>query len=87
VVLGQSGSGKTTLLKALSGYTTKNISGSIRINDEENIQVIRKRSNFIMQNSTLHHFITVWEAMQFAANFKLHGVSKACKNIKVSCEN
>lgn len=85
-VVGQSGSGKTSLLQVLSGYTTKSISGSIRINDDENIQGIQKRSNFIMQNYTLHHFITVREAMKFAANLKLHSVSEAYKSYKVSCE-
>lgn len=82
-VLGQSGSGKTSLLNILSGYTTKNVSGSIRINGSENEQKIRKRSKYIRQNYALHHFITVREAMNFAANFKLHGSSQTCKNLKV----
>lgn len=68
----------------LTGYTTKDVSGFVRINGDDDPRLIRKRSNYIMQDYTLHHFITVLEAMKFAANFKLHGVSEQRKNCKVS---
>lgn len=83
-IIGKSGSGKTSLLNILSGYTSNNVSGSIRINDIENGQEMRKQSKYVRQNYALHHFITVREAMNFSANFKLHGMSQACKNNKVS---
>lgn len=83
-VLGQSGSGKTTLLDVLSGYRKDISSGRVTIGDGDNRRDSNKRSKYIMQNYTLHRFITVHEAMTFAANLKMHGVSKTCKNYKVS---
>lgn len=83
-VLGQSGSGKTSLLNILSGYTTKNVSGAVRLNGRDDVREIRDRSKFIMQNYTLHDFITVKEAMTFAANLKLYDVNSNIKSRKVS---
>jgi ABC-type multidrug transport system ATPase subunit len=83
-VLGQSGSGKTSLLDILSGYTKNISSGRVMIGDDVNDRDCAKRSKYIMQNYSLHRFITVREAMNFAANLKLHGVSDTCKNYKVS---
>lgn len=82
-ILGQSGSGKTSLLDVLTGFTRKNVSGAIKINGNENICAIRKRSKYIMQDYLIQHFITVREAMNFAANLKLLGVSRASKTGKV----
>lgn len=85
-VLGQSGCGKTSLLNVLSGYKRKNVGGWIRINGDEDVKEIKNRSNYIMQNYTLHRFVTVREAMMFAVNLKLHGVSETCTNGKVSAQ-
>lgn len=81
-ILGQSGSGKTSLLNILSGYTRQHVSGSVNVNDID--CDIRKRSTYIMQDYTLHRFITTREAMNFAANFTLGDVDKAFKNFKVT---
>jgi ABC-type multidrug transport system ATPase subunit len=83
-IVGQSGSGKTSLLSILSGYTKNDVSGSIWIDGDESIQQRRKRLKYIMQDYTLHHFITVREAMSFSANFKLNGVCDTIKKHKVS---
>lgn len=72
------------MMNILSGYTRKDVSGIVRMNGEENIAAIRKKSKYIMQDYSLHHFITVREAMKFSANLKLIGVSETCKNCKVS---
>lgn len=82
--MGQSGSGKTSLLNILSGFTTKNVSGSVGINDRDDVREIRKRSKFIMQNHTLHEYLTVGEAMNFAANLKLYNENSKQKSLKVS---
>jgi ABC-type multidrug transport system ATPase subunit len=82
-IVGQSGSGKTTLLNILSGYTKNISSGRVQIGDL-NDRDCAKRSKYIMQDYSLHHYITVREAMNFAANLKMHGVSDTCKNYKVS---
>lgn len=83
-VVGMSGSGKTSLLNILSGFTTTNVAGAVRINGDVNGMEIRRRSKYIMQNYKLHHFITVRESMNFAVNFKLCDVSNASKQYKVS---
>ena len=83
-MIGQSGSGKSTLLNVLSGYTKNISSGKVSFGDVESRCDKAKSSKFIMQNYSLHRFITVREAMSFAANLKLHGVSNTCKNYKVS---
>lgn len=82
-VIGQSGSGKTTLLNVLSGYTKNITSGRVVFGDVESRCDKAKSSKFIMQNYSLQRFITVREAMSFAANLKLHGVSNTCRNYKV----
>lgn len=70
-VIGQSGSGKTSLLNVLSGYVTKNVFGTIRINGEDRSDdSFKKLSTYIMQEENLHPLLTVYEAMSFAMKFK-----------------
>lgn len=83
-VVGQSGCGKTSLLNVLSGYSKCISSGRVVIGDGDNQRyIIKNLCKYIMQNYSLHRFITVREAMNFAANLKLHGISNTCKNYKV----
>lgn len=71
-VVGPSGSGKSTLLDILSGYTTENFNGIIRVNGNvANQKAIRWKSSYIMQENTLHKFLTVDETMRFAMNLKV----------------
>lgn len=83
-VVGKSGSGKTSLLNVLSGYTTCNVSGSVRINGRASRNDVQCKSNYITQDYSLHPFITVYEAMQFAANLKLNHINVVDRNRKVS---
>lgn len=83
-MIGQSGSGKSSLLNILSGYTTKNVYGEVRLNGCDDVGEIRGLSNYIMQNYSLHDFITVEEAMTFAANLKLCNASSKQRCRKVS---
>lgn len=68
-IIGLSGSGKSSLLDCLSGFRTKNVSGSITINDNNQIS-IRKNSSYIMQEHTLHELLTVYETMMLSMNLK-----------------
>lgn len=68
----------------LTGYTRKNVSGSIIFEGIENARDMKRRMKYIMQDSTLHYFITVREAMKFASNLKLNSVSQTCRLFKVS---
>lgn len=71
-ILGPSGSGKSTMLNVLSGYTTKNFSGVIKVNGSiSNQKAIRWKSSYIMQENKLHEFLTVSETMSFAMNLKV----------------
>lgn len=71
-VVGPSGSGKSTMLNILSGYTTENFSGTIKVNGNvANQKAIRMKSSYIMQENTLHKFLTVDETISFAMNLKV----------------
>lgn len=72
------------MLNILSGYEKKNVSGTIRVNGEAISSCGRKKSKYITQNYALHRLITVQEAMNFAANFKMNGASSSDKIYKVS---
>lgn len=70
-IVGPSGSGKSTLLNILSGLSHSRVSGSIKINKEAvSTRKIRKMSSYVMQDNKLHDFLTVYETVSFAANFK-----------------
>lgn len=69
--MGASGSGKTSLLNILSGFVTKNVSGTIRINGVECVdESFKRQSTYIMQEENLHSLLTVREAMNFAVKLK-----------------
>jgi ATP-binding cassette subfamily G (WHITE) protein 1 len=67
-VMGPSGSGKSTLLDILSGFTTKNVKGSISTN--ELLTSFRQRSAYILQEQHFNSTLTVHEAMNFSIKFK-----------------
>lgn len=74
-IIGPSGSGKTSLLNGLSGYTTKNFTGDIKVNGSNdmaaNQKAIRWKSSYIMQENKLHEYLTVFETMNFAMKLKI----------------
>lgn len=71
VIMGPSGSGKSTLLNILTGFETKGVSGSVKINGStQNFKMIRNQSAYIMQDQNLYPLLTVRESMSFAIKFK-----------------
>nr|XP_014086513.2 ABC transporter G family member 6 [Bactrocera oleae] len=71
-VVGPSGAGKSTLLNILSSYTLYGFSGDIRINgNPRDVKTFKPNVAFITQDTTLQPFLTVKEAMNFAANLKI----------------
>lgn len=71
-IIGPSGSGKSTMLNVLSGYTTKNFTGVIKVNGSiANQKAIRWKSSCVFQENKLHDFLTVSETMSFAMNMKV----------------
>lgn len=86
-VLGPSGCGKSSLLNILSGFVRNNVSGSIKVNGEEQNDSFRKQSTFIMQEENLHSLLTVRESMTFAVKLKtgksLNNDQQAAKIISI----
>lgn len=71
VIMGPSGSGKSSLLNILTGFTTRNVTGSLMTNGStQNYKRIRHESAYIMQDESLYTLLTVRESMNFAIKFK-----------------
>lgn len=70
-------------MNVLSGYTANSVSGSVQVNGREGRDLIRRESNYITQDYSLHPFITVSEAMHFAVNLKMNHMNDADKYFKV----
>lgn len=71
--MGPSGSGKSSLLNILTGFTTNNFTGSIKINgSSKNFKMVRhtNESAYILQDESLFKLLTVRESMNFAIKFK-----------------
>lgn len=83
-IIGPSGSGKSTMLNILSGYTPNNF--VIKVNQNVASQkTVRWKSSYIMQEYTMHKFLTVRETMTFAMNLKVgRRLSLARRKCKVS---
>ncbi|EDW04162.1 ATP-binding cassette sub-family G member 4 [Drosophila grimshawi] len=72
VIAGPSGAGKSTLLNILSGYTSFGYTGEIRVNGKpRDLKAFKPNVAFITQDTTLQPFLSVKEAMHFAANLKI----------------
>lgn len=86
VIVGPSGSGKSTLLNVLSGYNVKNTTGVVKVNGSpRNRRQFRHLSSYVMQDSLLHPWLSVEEAMRFAVNLKIgKELNKDDKETRVS---
>ncbi|XP_017075897.2 ABC transporter G family member 41 [Drosophila eugracilis] len=71
-VVGPSGAGKSTLLNILSGYTIHGYTGDFRVNgNRRDLKAFKPNVAFIRQDTSLQAFLSVKEAMHFAANLKI----------------
>lgn len=87
-VLGPTGCGKSSLLDALSGYNQKNVTGTIRINGSAvSTNDIRRISSYIMQDYTMHNFLTVHETLVFAATIKIKNVLRSLEKVELLMES
>lgn len=85
--MGPSGSGKSSLLNILTGFTTANVTGAVKINGStQNFKSIRNQSAYIMQDQNLYPLLNVRESMSFAINFKT-GRKLNSRQQKEKCES
>ncbi|XP_065356934.1 ATP-binding cassette sub-family G member 1 [Calliphora vicina] len=84
-IVGPSGAGKSTCLNILSGYTAFGYSGDVTVNDYvRDIKAFKPNVAFITQDTSLHPYLTVKEAMHFSANLKIGThMSKCAKRERV----
>ncbi|NPA06517.1 MAG: ATP-binding cassette domain-containing protein, partial [Chloroflexi bacterium] len=72
-IVGQSGSGKTTLLNALSGYRPAS-QGEVIVNGVslyQRFDAVRHLIGYVPQQDIIHRELTVWEALDYAAQLRL----------------
>jgi ABC-type multidrug transport system ATPase subunit/pSer/pThr/pTyr-binding forkhead associated (FHA) protein len=73
VLVGQSGGGKSTLLDAMSGYRPAT-HGKVMINDVDayrNFAAIRNNIGYVPQRDIIHMELTVYQAMDYAAQLRM----------------
>jgi ABC-type multidrug transport system ATPase subunit/ABC-type multidrug transport system permease subunit len=68
-IIGPSGSGKSTLLKALGGVRPSS-SGSVLVRGDD-VGLRQADIGYVPQDDTLHHLLSVHEALSFAARLRL----------------
>lgn len=73
VVVGQSGGGKSTLVDAIAGYRPAT-DGKVLVNDldvYENFDAIRNDIGFVPQKDIIHMELTVFQALDYAAQLRM----------------
>ncbi len=73
VVVGQSGGGKSTLLDAIAGYRPAT-HGNVLVNDIDiyrNFDTIRNEIGYVPQRDIIHMELTVYQALDFAAQLRM----------------
>lgn len=82
-IMGPSGAGKSSLLNVISGYKSAGVTGELLVNGQPREERLFKRSSCYITQEDLHQpLLTVREAMDVAAKFKLpKGVKKPSTDI------
>ena len=76
--MGASGAGKTSLLNILSDRIAirngAKLTGEVQLNDKKKVNqsTFGQVASFVMQDDILFEFLTVKEALTFAARLRLH---------------
>lgn len=73
VVVGQSGGGKSTLVDSIAGYRPAT-DGKVLVNDlnvYENFDAIRNNIGFVPQKDIIHMELTVFQALDYAAQLRM----------------
>ncbi len=73
VVVGQSGGGKSTLVDAVAGYRPAT-HGRVQVNDIDvykNFDAIRNEIGYVPQKDIIHMELTVYQALDFAAQLRM----------------
>ena len=73
VVVGQSGGGKSTLVDAIAGYRPAT-EGKVFVNDTDvyrNFDAVRNEIGYVPQKDIIHMELTVYQALDFAAQLRM----------------
>lgn len=73
VVVGQSGGGKSTLVDAVAGYRPAT-HGQVLVNGIDvykNFDAVRNEIGFVPQRDIIHMELTVWQALDYAAQLRM----------------
>jgi ABC-type multidrug transport system ATPase subunit len=73
VIVGQSGGGKSTLLDAIAGYRPATL-GKVHVNGIDiysNFDAIRNEIGYVPQRDIIHMELTVYQALDFAAQLRM----------------
>lgn len=84
VVVGQSGGGKSTLLDAIAGYRPAT-QGHVLVNDTDiykHFDVIRNDIGYVPQKDIIHMELTVYQALDYAAQLRMPSDTTAAERHK-----
>jgi len=76
VVVGQSGGGKSTFVDAVAGYRPATSPSRVLVNDVDiyqNFDAIRNDIGFVPQKDIIHMELTVYQALDYAAQLRMPG--------------
>jgi len=76
VVVGQSGGGKSTFVDAVAGYRPATAPSRVLVNDVDiyqNFDAIRNDIGFVPQKDIIHMELTVYQALDYAAQLRMPG--------------
>lgn len=80
VVVGQSGGGKSTFVDAVAGYRPATPPSRVLVNDIDiykNFDAIRNDIGFVPQKDIIHMELTVYQALDYAAQLRMPGDTSA----------
>lgn len=80
VVVGQSGGGKSTFVDAVAGYRPATPPSKVYVNDidiYQNFDAIRNEIGFVPQKDIIHMELTIYQALDYAAQLRMPGDTSA----------
>ncbi len=85
VVVGQSGGGKSTFVDAVAGYRPATPPSKVYVNDVDiyaHFDSIRNEIGFVPQKDIIHMELTIYQALDYAAQLRMPGDTSAAERHK-----